>query len=383
MEVITVNNVSKKFLLGIFKRRYEVEDFWALRDVNFSVHAGETVGIIGANGAGKSTILSILAKTMPPTKGSVMIEGRISSLLELGAGFHPDLSGKENVYLNGSILGLSRKEISERYHEIVQFAELDEFMDVPVKHYSSGMYVRLGFAVAVIADPDVLLVDEVLAVGDANFRKKCIAKIEEFKKRGKTLLFVSHDMETVVKICDRVLLLDQGKIVERGEPREVTDDYLRMGLHKQGEPLAQRDWGSREAQIQIVKITNVSGNETDQFLLHDTIIMEINYRANQRLENPVFGFSIADQDGNICFGSNTQLADLPIQTIEGEGIVRAVLSDLPLLRGKYFLSFSIHSSDHLVNYHRKENTHKIIVNSKLEEIGYIHMKAQWEMKREA
>ncbi|MDP3981248.1 MAG: ABC transporter ATP-binding protein [Chlamydiota bacterium] len=392
MNVVSVDGVSKKFLLrherersvksfllNLFKRRYDVEDFWALRDISFHVNAGETVGIIGANGAGKSTLLSILAKTMSPTSGSITVEGRISSLLELGAGFHPDLSGKENVFLNGSILGLTRREIEERYDEIVQFSELDEFMDVPVKHYSSGMYVRLGFAVAVIADPDILLIDEVLAVGDASFRKKCLAKISEFKRAGKTLLFVSHDMETVVKVCDRVLLLDQGSIVEWGNPREVADDYLRMGLHRQGEPLAKREWGSREAQITGIRIMDGEGNDKDQFVLHDVMALEVSYKADRRLENPVFGFSIADQDGNVCFGSNTQLSGQQIDAISGEGKVCATIKDLPFLRGKYFLSFSIHSHDHLINYHRKENTHKIMIVSERDEIGYLDIPTEWNV----
>ena len=207
----------------------EWEDFWALRDVSFEVHAGEMLGVIGRNGSGKSTLLRLAARTMRPTSGRVLIRGRVAPLLDLGSGFHPELSGRDNIYLNGCILGLSRAEIDERYGDIVQFSELDHFIDTPLKHYSTGMWLRLGFSVAAYTDADVLLVDEALGVGDAEFRQKCLDRIDDFRKRGKTILLVSHDLAQVAETCDRALWLDHGQIRALGPSAHVVAEYLQHG----------------------------------------------------------------------------------------------------------------------------------------------------------
>ncbi|MBI1870355.1 MAG: ABC transporter ATP-binding protein [Chlamydiae bacterium] len=370
----------KSTLLSLFKSRSRGEDFWALRNISFDVERGETLGMIGANGAGKSTLLGLLAQTMKPTEGAVEIHGRVSSLLELGAGFHPELTGRENVFLNGSILGLSRGQIEERYERIVQFAELEPFMDVPVKHYSSGMYVRLGFSVAVEVDPDILLIDEVLAVGDGTFRKKCLQKIADFQKAGKTLLIVSHDLEVVKKISDRVLLLDHGQFIELGRPQEVVDEYVRLGLEKGEEPLMRKDWGNFEAQIEKVLFRNSSGGATDRFQSLSPMEVEIFYNAKKRINRPVFGFSIADQEGKICFGTNTQIKNLSIPWIEGRGQVTLQMVSLPFIRGKYFFSFSIHSEDHKVSYHRQDHAYAIWIESQRQESGFVDIETQWEIQ---
>ncbi len=233
--VVQFENVSKRYSLGkslllkeaildVF-RHDQTKDFWALSNVRFSIQKGETLGIIGVNGSGKSTILKLIAGVILPTKGTVTVDGKISPLIELGAGFHSELSGRENVYLNGTILGLTKKQIDRRFDTIVQFAELEEFIDTPVKHYSSGMFMRLGFSVAVHVDPEILLIDEIFAVGDSGFQKKCFKKMKEFHKRGVTIVFVSHSLETVKSFCQRVILLQHGKVIDTGKPKEIIAAY--------------------------------------------------------------------------------------------------------------------------------------------------------------
>lgn len=235
---ISFKNVGKKYqrgkklyfkqaLLDLFKGA-EKEYFWALKNINLNIYKGEKVGIIGVNGSGKSTILKIASGVIAPTEGKVHISGKISPLIELGAGFHPELSGRENIYLNGAILGLKNEEIEEKFESIVKFAELDDFIDTPVKHYSSGMYMRLGFAIAIHVEPDILLIDEILAVGDIGFQKKCLEKMEEFHQKGVTIVVVTHSMETINKFCERVVLVNNGKIIAEGKPNKIIDKYIKL-----------------------------------------------------------------------------------------------------------------------------------------------------------
>jgi len=234
-KVIIFDHVGKRFkkgrklllkeaLLDIFKPA-ATEEFWALDDVSFEIKKGETMGIIGPNGSGKSTILKLIAGVMVPSRGSVEIAGKIAPLIELGAGFHPELTGRENIYLNGSILGLNRSEIDERFDDIVEFSDLSEFIDTPIKHYSSGMYMRLGFSIAIHIEPEILLIDEILAVGDIAFQQKCMEKMNEFKKNGVTIVFVSHSLEAIKNFCQKAIWLDKGKIKEEGEPEKVIAAY--------------------------------------------------------------------------------------------------------------------------------------------------------------
>lgn len=221
----------REFLPMFFRRKGFSEPFYALRNVSFSIDRGEVVGIVGRNGSGKSTILKLIAGVTAPSEGEVRVLGRVSPLIELGAGFHPDLTGRENIHMNASILGMSAREIEARFKEIVDFAELHEFVDTPVKRYSSGMYVRLGFAVAVHANPEILLIDEVLSVGDAYFQEKCLARMEDFKKQGVTIVVVSHSMELVRDFCDRVLIIDHGRLVDQGPPDAMVQEYLESVPH--------------------------------------------------------------------------------------------------------------------------------------------------------
>lgn len=369
----------KSAALSLIGKRPPREEFWALRGVSFAVNRGETLGVIGNNGAGKSTLLGLITGTITPTEGTIESRGRISSLLELGAGFHPDLSGRENVYLNGSILGLKKKDISRKFDDIVGFAELEEFIDMPVKHYSSGMFVRLGFSVAMEVDPDVLIVDEVLSVGDERFQEKCLSRIKAFIRDGKTLVIVSHSMETIQHMCDRALLLSKGEQMVIDTPGRAIHEYRNIGMYDDNEGVSIKEWGSREVEITAVSFRNGAGEETTRFLSSDELQITVSYRAAERVERPVFGFSVAAADGKTVFGSNTQIGNTVLPAAEGEGSVAISLSPCPFLRGKFFFSFSVHSEDHLKNYHRMENHHSITVTPDGHEEGYVRLPVRWSL----
>ncbi len=352
------------------------EGFWALRDVSFTVPRGKTVGVIGPNGAGKSSMLGLVAGTITPTEGHVRAEGRISSLLELGAGFHPDLSGRENVFLNAAILGIPKADVARRFDQIVDFSGLREFIDMPVKHYSSGMYVRLAFAVAIEMNPDILLIDEVLAVGDAAFQMKCLGRIREFQKRGKTILLVSHALETVEEFCDEVLLIHDGKLIRQGEPSSVIFDYLKSYMVRIGS-LNVEEHGTRDVEIRGVRMCDEAGGETATFRTGGRMDVEIAYRARQRVERPVFGFNIKTGNGFYVFGSNTQIENVPIPSLEGEGTIRLRIEPLALMAGKFFLSLAVHSWDHTVQYHRQEDLHPFVVKDAGGAKGVFHLPNTW------
>lgn len=375
----TGRNTLKSSAMSLLRGGRGREEFWALKGITFSVEAGRTIGIIGANGAGKSTLLGILARTMRPTEGTVEVRGRVSSLLELGAGFHPDLTGAENIRLNGSILGLSRREIREKFDAIVRFAELEQFIDIPVKHYSSGMYVRLGFAVAVEVNPDILLIDEVMAVGDETFKKKCLGKIAQFKREGRTMLIVSHDLDTITDVSDSVLLLDRGRIVGVGEPGQVVDQYKSLGFRKAG-AIVVREWGTKEAVISAVRFTDGRGGGVVRLASGAPLVVEIDWRAGKRIEDPVFGFAVVKSDGTLCCGSNTIIDPFPIDAIEGTGTLRLSFRSLPLLRGKYYFSFSLHTRDHKTSYHRLDNCFSIWIDSPRGAEGVADLACRWERK---
>ena len=366
----------KSVILDVLRlNRRASHEFWALKDISFIVQEGETLGIIGSNGAGKSTLLSILAGTKRPTQGRAHTVGTISSLLELGAGFHPDLSGRENVFLAGAVMGLSRKAMRKRFDAIVNFAGINAFIDQPVKHYSSGMYVRLGFAVAVEVDPDILLIDEVLAVGDIAFQKKCIQKMKEFRMRGKTMLIISHDLATIQSISDRILLLDDGQLEGIGDPDDVVNQYKSRAGRK-GVASLGREWGTGEVTITGVDIRDTQGNCVDHINSGDALDIQIHYDSHKRIENPVFGFSISSDAGVPVYGNNTQIESHAISSIEGQGSVSLRIGALPLATGTYMLSVSTHSSDHTVNFYRLDNAFAISVESNKSFEG-CYMPVQW------
>lgn len=422
MAIITVANVSKCFrlrpdrprsfqelLINSFKRqpRHILEqEFWALRDVSFTVEPGETLGIIGPNGSGKSTCLKLLARIIQPTSGTISVSGRVSALLELGTGFHPELTGRENLSLYGSVLGLKRQEIARRFDEIVTFAELERFIDIPVKFYSSGMYVRLAFAAAINVNPDVLLVDEVLAVGDQSFQAKCFDRIQELQARGVTIVFVSHSLDVVRSLCSRTLWLEDGHLCEDGLTEAVVAHYLQRVHEKEeaiarheaeramqpnkgkssersgeefrsqqieGAPLAEepsstkeketssapvggtqaeaavdplaryrKRWGTREAEIVNVRFLDKEGRERLLLTTGEPMTIVIEYVAHRHIEAPAFGVAFHRSDGLHIHGTNTALAKFDIPFIEGRGEIRYSTDVLPLLEGTYYLSVAIH-----------------------------------------
>jgi ABC-type polysaccharide/polyol phosphate transport system ATPase subunit len=336
-------------------QRRKKDTFWAIRNATFSIPKGCTVGVIGPNGAGKSSTLGLAAGTISPTEGWIRSEGRISSLLELGAGFHPDLTGRENVYLNAALLDIPREDIRKRFDAILDFSGLHDFIDQPVKNYSSGMYVRLGFAVATEVDPDILLVDEVLAVGDISFQLKCLDRIRQFQKRGKTLMFVSHALQTVEEFCDEAYLIYKGDLVRQGDPGDVILDMIRNYSGEGGGIYAQ-EFGTRELEFDGVRLLGPDGQDTAMFASGRPLTVEIRYTAHKRIEKPVFGYSLKTANGMYLFGTNTQLTETPVADIApGTGTFRFSMDPLLLREGNYFLSLSCHSWDHATQFHRRED----------------------------
>lgn len=341
------------------------EAITALEDVSFGVSKGEAFGVIGGNGSGKSTLLKTVAGILKPTSGELLVDGRVAALIELGAGFHPEISGRENVFINGAVLGLSRREIEARYERIVEFSGLAEFIEEPVKNYSSGMYVRLGFAVAIHTDPDVLLVDEVLAVGDEAFAHRCLARIEEFLGAGKTLLLVSHSLDLVESHCDRAMWLERGRVRLIGDPRRVIDAYRQAVAEAAGEvhrveaereltpdEEAVRRWGSGGAEILDVRLL-VDGQERFHLLAGEAVTFELVARANRPLEDFVFGIGINTPRGIECWGTNTDLGGLQPLRFEGEVRVRLHCPELRLGPGEYLLDVAVHTREGMPYDYRK------------------------------
>jgi ABC-type polysaccharide/polyol phosphate transport system ATPase subunit len=367
------------------------ERFEALRGVSFRVPQGKTFGIIGENGSGKSTMLKILAGISKPTSGTLETRGRISALIELGAGFHPEISGRENVFINGIILGLTKKQIQEKYDEIVRFAELEEFIESPVKSYSSGMFMRLGFSIAINVNPDILLIDEVLAVGDASFVPKCLDKINEFRRNGKTIIFVSHDLSTVERICDEALWMKHGKVEMIGYPKRVVDAYLEyVGTkdenksqvqHQEEEKAAEESketrWGSREIEIANVKMFDGKGKERYIFQADEPLSIEFDVTAHHEEKDFVFGIAISNGEGTAVYGTNTLLENYRSQTIAGKGHVRFAIPALGLVNGTYFLSVAVHKRDGFpFDYHHIQYTFR--VTSSHHDVGIARVKHSWE-----
>ena len=386
--------------------------FEALKGVSFDVAKGKTFGIVGRNGSGKSTMLKLIAGIGKPTSGAVRVDGRVSALIELGAGFHPEISGRENVYINGLMLGLSRREIAGRFADIVRFAELEEFIDAPVKTYSSGMYVRLGFAVAINVDPDVLLVDEVLAVGDESFTHKCLDKFAEFRRRGRTVLLVTHSLDLVTRFCDEALWLDGGVAKAQGDPRRVIDAYLmdvagtenvqlaaddttansqpnpesRIPLDSaRGKPgpdprdmfqAAEGRWGSREAEITAVEMVGATAQPAHLFQSGERVEIRLHVRANQRVSDFAFGIGIFNTEGVCCYGTNTQIDGGIAGEFVGEGLVVFAIDELDLVDGTYKLDVAVHRQDGVpYDYHRLLYTFR--VKSPRKDVGIFRPPHRW------
>jgi lipopolysaccharide transport system ATP-binding protein len=327
-----------KRLNGLRKPRKEEELFWALRDVSFDVAEGEIVGVIGRNGAGKSTLLKILSKITEPTEGQITLRGRVASLLEVGTGFHPELTGRENVYLNGAILGMTKAEISRKFDEIVAFSEIEKFLDTPVKRYSSGMYVRLAFAVAAHLEPEILIVDEVLAVGDYEFQKKCLGKMGEVTKNGRTVLFVSHNLAAVASLCSRSLLLDRGKLRAVGTTQEIIDLYGGDQTNTQGSHLEFARPGGAPVWMTKACILH-EGTPTTIVPMGASISLEIEYEADPPIKSPRFGFVVSTSSGAKLLGGNNHFQhSISLDRSAHRGTIRCDLGQVPLNAGAYFIS---------------------------------------------
>ena len=381
------------------------ETFSALDNVSLSVAAGRTVGIIGPNGSGKSTLLKLVAGITKPTAGTVRVNGRISALIELGAGFHPEISGRENVFINGVMLGLTKREITQKFDEIVEFAELEEFIDAPVKTYSSGMYMRLGFAVAINVNPDVLLIDEVLAVGDQGFTHKCLDKFAEFRRRGKTILLVTHGLGLVERFCDEAVWLDDGRVRATGDPKRVVDAYLIDVEQDEEAHIAEGDakarvatevtaadadgdqpdmfqategrWGSREVEILDVALTGDDGQPAHVFHTGTRMAIHVRVRAAEPVTDFVFGIGLFNAEGVCCYGTNTNLEELMSDRMVGEGDVVFTIDSLDLVAGTYKLDIAAHKRDgYPYDYHRLLYTFR--VKSRTNDIGIFRPRHRWK-----
>jgi lipopolysaccharide transport system ATP-binding protein len=369
------------------------ESIAALEQVDFTVHRGEAFGVIGGNGSGKSTLLKLVAGMLKPTTGRITVAGRVAALIELGAGFHPEISGRENVFINGAVLGLTRKQIERRYESIVEFSGLGDFMEEPVKNYSSGMYVRLGFAVAVNTDPDVLLVDEVLAVGDEAFAHRCLRRIEELLASGKTLLLVSHSLDLVEGVCDRVLWLDNGRQRLVGEPRRVIDAYRQEVAEREGEQhLAakrQREqageeipeelrWGSREAEILSIRL--LAGEEERYHVTTgEDVTFEIRARAEKPLDDFVFGVAISTPRSFEVWGTNTDMEGYAAGHFEGEAVVRLACPALRLAPGEYVVDVAVHSKEG-APYDYQRRALAFTVTAPTSGVGVYFPEHRWEVE---
>ncbi len=400
--VIKFDRVSKSFKLeesrsrsfveaftSLFRTRKTQETFWVLKDVDFEVHKGEFVGLIGANGAGKSTSLKLISKIIQPTIGHVGSRGRIGALLELGAGFHPELSGRENIYLNASVMGLDRTYVDQYFDEIVAFSELESFIDVPVKHYSSGMYVRLGFSVAIHAQPDILLIDEVLAVGDESFQHKCIDRITELRRSGVTILLVTHGLDTVESLCDRAIWFEHGRITEVGTSRDVVMAYRNHVSKLENARAADREsvqadieqhrWGNRKVEITAVELLDPDGAKTSIFQTDEPMDVDIHYVCHSSGDKVVFGLAVHHQNGAHISGPNTKFAGHVIDNPGKEGVVRYHISSLSLLEGAYVLSVSVTDETlmEMYDYHDRLYPFRVYRGDSREIYGLVTLRGEW------
>lgn len=414
---IEVKNIKKKFKvfldkghtlkeITLFSKRRKYEERTVLKDISFEVKKGEAIGLIGHNGCGKSTTLKLLTRIMYPDSGTIDMCGRVSSLIELGAGFHPDMSGRQNIYTNASIFGLTRKEIDARLDDIIAFSELEEFIDNPVRTYSSGMYMRLAFSVAINVDADILLIDEILAVGDANFQAKCFNKLREIKANGTTIVIVSHNLGQIEQICERSIWIHDGQIRTEGKPRDVHPEYLDfMGQKRQQmidsvkasvsaeanenkelpnsevETTVQNSinrtrWGNGKARIQNILFLSEEGESKQVFKTGEKLRIILDYEIKERIEDAVFGIGIFRSDGLQCYGTNTRLDKIEKFDLEQSGTVELELKELALLPGEYDIDFAIESEVGIpVDYYTRAA--HITIYSDLGDVGVSREKHVW------
>lgn len=400
---IRLRNVSKRFaftpdmpqsvlesaIAAVSRRnRPATQDLWAVRDVSLDILPGQCLGIIGRNGSGKSTLLKIIARIIQPTSGEITVRGRVSALLELGTGFHPDLTGRENIYLNASVLGLTRDETGVMFDDIVEFSELGEFIDMPVKHYSSGMYMRLGFSVAIHVRPDILIVDEILAVGDQSFQTKCIDRITEMKRSGTTIIFISHDLHNVAHLCSDIVWMEHGAVRMAGPTEHILAQYRdHMFNNSARQMVAENDlggfrrWGTLQIEIIDVRLLNEAGEESTLFRTGDALTVEMEYIAHDPIEEPEFGLALLRHDGVHITGPNTHSSGLKLGVVNGPGVVRYAIRNLPLLPGRYHVTAAVHDSVEPIayDYHEEAYSFRVVERGAPEAEGLLLLDADWQI----
>ncbi|WP_372594279.1 ABC transporter ATP-binding protein [Actinotalea sp.] len=389
--VIEINDISKRFvirkekslkerLVNFGRSNLHKDDFWALRDVDLTIESGTTVGLIGPNGSGKSTLLKMISGILQPTSGSVQLRGRLAALLELGAGFHPDLTGRENVYLNASILGLSRSQTDQYFDAIVDFSGIEQFIDTQVKFYSSGMYVRLAFAVAVHVDPDILLVDEVLAVGDEPFQRKCMDRIRGFQQEGRTIVLVTHALDQVAEICDRAVVLEHGSVVADGPPRDALQ-VLRKGFEQTRQDDLERERASvpvaaerPHAVVERVEILDAQGTVTTAVEADAPLTVRVHVSSRDRLEGWIVGFGLETSSGQTIYGTNSRLLGVSLPAVTGQAAFDFSIARFCVGEGSYTVHGAVADSTG-AELHRLVEGTSVRVAANGSEVGVVHLGA--------
>jgi len=390
--VIKIKNISKKFNIPTEKtntfrsyflnpfHRSKTKTFRALKSISLNIKKGEFIGIIGDNGSGKSTLLKIIAGIYTPDKGEIIVNGKIVPFLELGVGFNPELSGRENIFLNGTILGMKRKFLEKKFNDIIEFAGLEKFMDLPLKNYSSGMQVRLAFSIAIQTKADIYLLDEILSVGDASFQEKCLDKVNELKSKGATIIFVSHSLETIKSFCSKVIWLDDGKIKSVGSADKVVSDYI-QSINKETEKKKSKI--KPEIKNQIIKKVEFLKNDkpTYYFKTGDKFTARIYYYSDKKIKNPVFGVALYRDDGIHISGPNTKASGKKLKMIKGKGYINFIIDELQLKNGHYLFSIAIFDSECKKVYDSKDKAFDFRVKGGKQDTPYglIHLKHKWEL----
>lgn len=388
---ITISDVSKRFRIyhsrnqslkgALLQRsRGSYEDFWALKDITFDIPEGKTFGLLGHNGSGKSTLLKCIAKILTPDTGSIAARGRVAAMLEVGSGFHPELSGRENIYLNGEILGMSRREIDRKFDDIVDFSGVEQFIDQPVKNYSSGMYVRLGFSVSIHVEPDILLVDEVLAVGDMEFQTRCMGKFADFRQEGRTVVVVSHGLEQMRTFCDEAAWLDHGILQDVGPASPIIDTYSVVAHGAQEVAGGGTRFGSGEIQIIQIEILDSHSQPMRTFITGDEMTLRLHYEAHEDIDRPVFGVSVDTRDGQVVWGLHGLDAGFQPQRIPaGCGHLDVVIPRLMLRPGSYLVSAAIQDSylSEVMDAYQKAASFEVIPSPRMESGGLVALGASF------
>ncbi|MEG6522878.1 ABC transporter ATP-binding protein [Desulfotomaculum sp. 1211_IL3151] len=414
---LEINDVWKKYRIYhdrtptlketmLFRNRTRYEDLWVLKGINLKIEKGKTIGLIGQNGSGKSTLLKLMTRIIYPNQGSIKVNGKVSSLLELGAGFHLDFTGLENIYMNAAILGFGKKEIDRKLKDIIDFSELGKFIDTPVRTYSSGMYMRLAFSIAINVEPEIFLIDEILAVGDQNFQIKCFNKIREFKGKNKTIVIVSHDLTSLEKLCTELVWLENGIIREIGKPSQVIDNYNDSNAERRvsqsqketatlkvdeettavapevtnTESSTDNRWGTREIELEEIMLYDKDTQQERRIIkTGDSVTLYLKFKSVKPIEDPVFGFSIYSFDGTCCYGTHTMIDRIKTLDINKGAIVRVDLDNLNLIQGKYWLDIGVAGKDqHQYDYMRRALEFEVV--SPILDIGIYRPKHKWQIE---